>query len=666
MTGDYNLKITHARGKAIPTKYGLVLPTYHPAAILRGYSDFPKLVADFKYARELIGGVPAKHPGESKYLLATHENIDKLTRKLTQYDFLAADIETSGFSPRYDRILSVAVAWEKNKVAIFPDSILHHPAFKWLMEYYSGHWIWHNGKFDASFLWSLGIRVRVDDDTMLMHYCLDENRGTHDLKQLAGDLLGAPDYKDALRPYLHRVSDSFENVPRNVLYRYQAKDADYTLQLYPILRKRLDKDPGLVRLYEELLIPASAFLQRVERAGVWVAQDYLDALEADLAERQEKAHKAILDVVSPYWDAEQYVRDVGAKSIPAEFNPGSPKQLLWALHKEPNGAGRNYSTTNAAVLKDLKQTPLITNLKTYRQMGKALSTYVHGVRDEIEKDGRVHTTYLLHGTTTGRLSSRGPNMQNIPRSAKIRNVFQAPPGRVLVEMDYSQIELRILAYLSNDRFLWSVYEKGRDLHDEVAAALFGPGFTKEQRIRAKFVNFGIAYGRGAGSIANEFNIEFAEASQMIKGWFRRAPQAAQYIKECRQAPILGKTLSSPFGRKRRFGLITAENRNTIENEAVNFPMQSTASDITLTFAMRIDTELRSRWGAAVINLIHDSILIELPEHKDIDGMIRWVRDQMIRHPQEVLNTELPFDVSVSRGRLWGYVSDPKQDPDYKD
>lgn len=653
ITGNHNLKITHERGRVIQTPYGPAIPTIHPAAVLRGYSDFPKLVKDFAYAASLANGMAPKSAGKTTYTVVTEETLPRAVSFLLQKPLLAADIETSGYNPKVDHGLSIAVAWEKNHVAIIPDTLFAHPALRRLFAAKGPRWIWHNGKFDISFLHSTGLAARVDEDTMLMHYALDESRGTHDLKQLSGDLLGAPDYKKELRRYLPRVSDSFSLVPRPVLYRYQARDADCTYQIYHILRRQLEKTPSLVRLYEELLIPASAFLRRVESRGMWVNQEYMNALETTLEGRLANQHDSILREVERYWDPEAYSRETGAKTAPAEFNPGSPLQLRWVLRKNLR---RDIPSTREEILVKLPKSPLVTALLGYRETAKALSTYIKGIRNEIDPDGRVRSTYLLHGTATGRLSSRGPNMQNIPRDKTVRNIFQATPGRLLIEMDYSQIELRVLAHLSGDAFLRDVYMRGRDLHDEVAAALYGPGFNKEQRIRAKFVNFGIAYGRGAGSIASEFGIDFAEAQRMIKEWFRRAPQAAEYIRMCRAAPNLGKTMETVFGRRRRFGLITNENRNALENEAVNFPMQSTASDLTLTFAMRYDRDLKVKWGAEILNLIHDSVLIEVPESANIEYLTAWTADKMRKHPQEVLKTDLPFEVSISKGTLWGDVS----------
>jgi DNA polymerase-1 len=254
-------------------------------------------------------------------------------------------------------------------------------------------------------------------------------------------------------------------------------------------------------------------------------------------------------------------------------------------------------------------------------------------------------------------------MQNMPRVTSgrwgklIRDSFQAAPGHQYLEFDYSQVELRVLAYLSGDKDLQAIYEKGLDLHDEVAAALFGPDFNKEQRIRAKFVNFGIAYGRGAESLASEFKIPKAEGAEMVRGWFHRFPVAHQYLLAQRQAVIDGRTLVTPLGRRRRFGLVTRETLNTLQNEAANFAIQSTASDLTLISAMRLAPVLQDRFSARVVNLIHDSILVEAPEGVPPSSVGVVVQEVMRGTPRHLLRTELPFETSMSWGTAWGSLEE---------
>jgi DNA polymerase-1 len=662
ITGNHNLKITNERGKVIDTEFGSALPTFHPAYILRNPGEFPRLLADFKYAGTLATGVQKKSPGETRWDLVTPENIRRVVDFLIKQPLLACDIETSGYNPRKDRILCFGVGWTKNRVAIFPEELLTGSlsgVVHQLLEAPGPRWIWHNGKFDTSWF-RVGYRInaRVDEDTMLMHYCLNEQRGTHDLEQLGSDYLGAPNWKSQMMAevikagHLKKRSDSYALIPDKILWDYNAKDVDVTLQLFGAVTDELgqSRNAGLVPLYHQVLLPASRFLQQVEAAGVYVDLKTVNALEKSLYQDMRESLAEINSLIAPIWDPQRYQLHTGAMKPPIEFNPGSPKQVLYILRE----IGIRVPNTLDATLRPLAgRHQFVRALLKYKKVNKLLSTYVEGVRDHIQPDGRVHCTYLIHGTTTGRLSSRNPNMQNVPREGRIRNMFQAAPGNTLLEFDYSQVELRVLAYFSGDKFLRTVYQEGRDLHDEVALALFGPGFTQEQRVRAKFVNFGIAYGRGAKSISDEFKIPIDESAEMIRGWFRRAPEAAAYIKHCREAPVLGKTLSTPFGRRRRFGLVTKENLNTLQNEAVNFPIQSTASDLTLISALSSIAYLRQTWDAHITNLIHDSILVEVSEEADLEELSKYVISVMQEVPRFELNTELPFTVTVHTGKRWG-------------
>jgi len=683
LTGNTNLKISQVRGKVIQTPYGLVVPTFHPAALLRNNGEYGRWFSDVQYVAALLNGTKPKDPGKvRKWVIRSSAELRRVVDFLVQQPLLAADIETTGFNPRNDRILCLAVSWAKNKAVVIPldakyltywkwrpTAFLDNPQLRRLLCSPGPKWVWHNGKFDASFFHAHRLPARVDHDCMLMHYALNEQRGTHDLKQLAQDLLGSDDYSQALKPYVPKRSDSFAKIPPLVLFEYGARDVDSTFQIYGILEKEVSRprNVGLDKLYSNLFIPVSAFLEEVEAQGVWVAGPQLDQLERELMQELGAKLRQLTEIATEAgWNPQTFARETGAVKTPRDFNPGSPKQVLWLLRKlgyNPKDR-KGKVTTNQTVLRDVRpRHKFISGLLSYRNTSKALSTYAYGIRDAIDNsDGRVHSTYLIHGTTTGRLSSRNPNMQNIPRTTSgrwgqtIRNIFQAPPGALFLEFDYSQVELRVLALLSGDPELIRVYTEGRDLHDEVALALFGPGFDKEERVRAKFVNFGIAYGRGADSIAAEFKIPRAEGASMIRGWFERFPVAHKYLMEQRQAVVDGRTLASPFGRRRRFGLVTRETLNTLQNEAANFAIQSTASDLTLISGMRIQPYLKS-FSGKVVNLVHDSILVEVPEGYDTGRIGQKVRNVMSETPKRLLHTDIPFEVSMTTGTAWGALKE---------
>jgi len=679
---NYSLKITAERGKAWPAGRSVVVAAFHPAAVLRAFGEYPRFIADLRYAAGFLNGQKIREPGTTRWDLVTPKNIYRVIDVLSRQPYLGGDIETGGFDSYTDPALVLSVAWTKNRVAVFP---LHHPldVGRNLLEVHpwTGHsywkemkqflecdakWIWHNGKYDTEYFHTLGIDARVDEDTMLMHYTLNEQRGTHDLAQLGADYLGAPNWKDAMVEeaiaggYIKKKSDSWAGIPPSIMYPYNARDADITYQLFFELRKEMTKPHpryiGLPKLYEHLLIPASKFLQKVERRGMYVSTEYLDEADELYQARWESERYDILNVVEPLFDVLAYQKATGAGKIKGGvFNPGSPKQVLYVLR---DVLGYRITDTQKETLEKLPKNDLVDALRQWKKTEKIIGTYIQGVQKRIAADGRIHSTYLIHGTVTGRLSSRNPNMQNVPRDPAIRNIFQAPPGHVLVEFDYSQVELRVLAVMADDEFLKGVYRDGRDLHDEVAAAVF-PGWRKdtligkEQRIRAKFLNFGIAYGRGAKAIHEEFGMPFPDAQKMVREWFARAPQAAEFIEQTRRAPQEGRQLKTPFGRRRRFGLVTRDNLVPIQNEAINFPIQSTASDLTLLSAIRMQDQLVKRWGVHITNLVHDSILVEAPKDCNLEEMIAYVKSVMERLPQTILHTDLPFDVNASIGTGWG-------------
>ena len=666
LLGDHSLKITAERGKAFTTERGVVVATFHPALILRSYGEYPRFLADLRYAAGFLHGQVVKTPGTTRWDLVTEQNLNRVVTFLLRQQYLACDVETSGFNPRSDELLVVSVAWTPNRVAVFPKEVLRSDEFRRLFSSPGPRWVYHNQKFDTSFLAQLlapnksNTRLPpLGEDTMLMHYALNEQRGTHDLAQLGADYLGAPNWKEAMyeeaktKGFLTKRSDSYANIPPAILYPYNARDADLTLQLYYALRAELDKpsNVGLPRLYEQLLIPASGFLQDVEAHGMWVSTEYLDQADEAYQARAEAERYDILKIVDPLWDPEVYAKVTGARKVPTAFNPGSWQHKLYVLR---DVLGFRIKDTRKETLEGIvARSPLAVALLRWMKTNKVITTYIRGVQERIDDDGRVHSTYLIHGTVTGRLSSRNPNMQNIPRDATIRNIFQAAPGNVLVEFDYSQVELRILAVFANDTFLKTAFAEGRDLHDEVSIALFGSNFTHEQRIKAKFLNFGIAYGRGAKAIQEEFGMPMEDAQRMVRDWFGRAPEAAEYVANVKRAPQEGRQLKTPFGRRRRFSLVTRDNLVPIQNEATNFAIQSTASDLTLLSAMRMHSTLVNKWGAHITNLIHDSILIEVPAHADLDSMVTYVKEFMSSLPATILHTDVPFVVDAKVGTLWG-------------
>jgi len=651
LTDDFNLKISKEQGRVLKSPFlsgTKLVPMLHPAAVLRAPGDYKLLLGTMHYAKKVLYDSGMPDPGEVGWkVVSSEDDFQEMLRVLSTKKKVGADIETTGLNPRRDEVLVIGIAYEKNKVFVVPYEMLRKEVFDLPLE-----WVWHNGKFDIQFLRRRGYPATVHHDTMLLSYCLNEHGGIHDLGQLSTRVLG-------VAPYKHKVGSKigkggFEALPEEDLFERVAEDADYTLQVFDVLYEKVSASDSLSKLYHEIMIPGSNFLRRVQRNGIYVDRELLQEFKREYKVQLENLMDNILEIAQPWWDPEEYKRDTGAKSAPEVFNPGSTYQLAWLLYDvfglKPRRRGRS---TDKETLERLQgEHPIIDEMLEYRSVAKELSTYIEGVEKHIADDNRVHTTFKLHGTVTGRLSSAEPNVQNQPkRKPAVRNVFQAPPGKKLLEVDYKGAELRVLAHVSGDPDLRNCFIEGRDLHAEVAEALNAP------RIRAKAVNFGIAYGRTEYSFADEFGVSVDEARQYLYDWFARFPKAKEYMDKCARAVVEGKTLVTPFGRHRRFGLITEENLDKLQNEARNFVIQSVASDLTLISGMEAEKPLKDI-GVKIINLVHDSILCECPDDDAVIAQaIQILDDIMSSVPKRKLNSVVPFENDFSVGTRWGSLKE---------
>ncbi len=659
LTGNFDLKITKEQGRVMAGPFGInMVPILHPAAVLRAPGDYKLFYTAMSYAGRLARGGEQLCAGDTQWEVMdtsklVQEVIDYLTANRHDIGLVGCDIETTSLDCRAGDILVVAIAYDKNKAFVIPEELLRRELFT----IPDIQWGWHNGKFDTSFLRRRGLPAIVHQDSMLLSYSLNEQGGVHDLEQLSSRLLGAAPYKHiANKQARDKSKKGFANLPLDVLYERVATDADYTRQCIQKMLPQIETNKELNRLYRELLLPASAFLRRVERNGIYVHLPLLQELKAEYQQHQEELMDKIIDRAMPLWDPELYKKQTGARTAPDVFNPGSTYQLAWLLFErlglKPPIRGKGQSTNKKVLQKMQGQHPIIDEILEYRSVAKELSTYIIGLEERISKDGRAHTTYKLHGTVTGRLSSSQPNVQNQPkRKPRVRNVFQAPPGKWLLEADYRGAELRVLAEVSKDKFLTECFMQGRDLHAEVAKAL------NITRIRAKAVNFGIPYGRTEYSLSEELEVSVEEARRYIHDWFARAPEAAEFLNWCAEAPMEGRTLITPLGRHRRFGLVTAENLRELQREARNFIIQSTASDFTLISAMRAERSLMPL-DAKIINLVHDSILVELPQDMDVVREVVKILEGVMRQtPIDIVQAKVPFEAEFKYGTEWGNLEE---------
>lgn len=582
---------------------------------------------------------------------------------------IAVDIETRDVSWDGNALLAIGIATSDHSAIIFSGAALEARNWQKFFLLESVKFIWHNGKFDIGRLaYVANIKARVDEDTMLQHYVgINETRGTHGLKDLAPLYLQAPHWDDKLQDYKrtwcrqHKVKLSeftYDMIPTEILLPYLAMDCVATYRLHQLFNKLMR--PESQWIYRRL-IEASNVYSQIEQNGIQIDTKYMRNLRTSLMAQRDMAEVGLTQATSELWDPDQYMRETGAKSCnKGVFTYKSPKQLKWIIEKS---LGHAIVDTSAQTLEDIANTgegqssDFVRALMDVRKCNKYLDTYISGYEELMDWDDRIRCSYNLHGTETGRLSCSDPNLQNVPRDKKIKNLMCASPGHILMQLDYSQAELRVLAYLTQDPWLIGVYEQDKDLHDAVALEMYGEGFTKEQRVMAKTINFGLAYGRGPGSIARTFNKTMAEANAIIDRWYRPMPKVREWIQNRRRMADYGDPCVTPFGRERHF-VMDSQNRNHIQNEYINTPIQSLASDFTMLSILKIHEWIQNhdqQEDIKIVATVHDSIILEIdPRIIYVKTIANEFRNIMEDVPsQYIKDWNVPMKADVEVGERWG-------------
>ena len=468
-----------------------------------------------------------------------------------------------------------------------------------------------HGKYDLHVLRRHGVEVDgYADDTMLESFVLNSGSNRHDMDSLAKRFLGydTVKYEDVAGKGAKQIL--FSQVALDDATRYAAEDADVTLRLHRVMSPRLAAEPGLQRVYHDIEMPLVPVLARIEANGVRIDGDELRRQSADLAKRMLAA--------------QQKATELAGRS----FNLDSPKQLqallfdelkLPAVLKTPTG---QPSTNEEALEAIADQHELPRVILEYRGLAKLRSTYTDKLPEMVNPaTGRVHTSYHQAGAATGRLSSTDPNLQNIPirteDGRRIRKAFVAPPGRKLIACDYSQIELRIMAHLSEDPGLVRAFESGADIHKATAAEVFGrrlEDVTGNERRAAKAINFGLMYGMSAFGLARQLGIGRGEAQDYIALYFSRYPGVRDFMERTRQQAREHGYVETVFGRRLYLEYInkgTQGQRAGAERAAINAPMQGTAADIIKRAMIAVDAWLADhRERALMILQVHDELVFE--------------------------------------------------------
>jgi len=509
----------------------------------------------------------------------------------------------------------------------------------------------HNLKYDALVLKRLGIDIVSFDDTMLLSYVLDAGTGGHGMDALSQHWLGHKPiaYKDVAGSGKTRVT--FDRVPIDKATTYAAEDADVTLRLWHVLKPRLAGD-GLVSVYERLERPLLPVLVAMEERGIVVDRQILSRLSGDLAQKAA----ALEDEIKTMADG--------------DFNIGSPKQLgelLFGKLGLPGGTKTKSGqwSTSAQVLEDLAAQghELPRRIVDWRQLTKLKSTYTDALPGFINPEtGRVHTSYALAATTTGRLSSSDPNLQNIPiRTAegrKIRTAFVARPGCKLISADYSQIELRVLAHVADIAQLVQAFADGIDIHAMTASEMFGvpvEGMPSEVRRRAKAINFGIIYGISAFGLANQLSIERSQAGEYIKRYFERFPGIRDYMEATKAFARDRGYVETIFGRRAHYPDIRSPNpqvRAFNERAAINAPIQGSAADIIRRAMVHMDREIAAHdMPVQMLLQVHDELIFEVPD-EDVERSIPMIVSVMENAAMPARVLKVPLKVDARAASNW--------------
>ena len=596
------------------------------------------------------------------YKTISKENeLDELIKKLNEKLIIAVDTETSSLNPQEADLVGVSVCYEANEAFYIPvghkettelkkDLVLKK--LKPILEDESIKKVGQNIKYDFIIFKNHGIELSPIDDTMLLSYTLDAGNNRHNMDTLSELHLGHKtiSYKEIVGTGKKQLN--FSEVDLKSATAYAAEDADITLRLYEILSERVSEEK-LDKIYDVFEKPMIKILSKLETTGIKVDDAYLKKLSKRFEERLIKIEKEIYKISGK------------------EFNIGSPKQLgeiiyndlkITKLKKTKKGS----IATSAKILEDLALTGhKFPNLVLeWRQVSKLKSTYTDALQDHISrKTKRVHTSFLLAATNTGRLASSDPNLQNIPIKTsdgkEIRKAFVTDKNNLLISADYNQIEMRILADMADVKELKKAFKNNQDIHSLTASQVFDVPIAKvtdDFRRKAKAINFGIIYGITQYGLAKQISVSNEEALSFINSYFKKFPEIKDYmnstIKTCRKQGFV----TNIFGRRIHLRGINDKNfsvRAFQERAAINAPIQGSAADIIRLAMIKIDKILEEKKKAKMLLQIHDELIFECLK-KDENEVKKFVKEAMTSVSSSDHHMfSIPLEVSINSGSNWG-------------
>lgn len=608
--------------------------------------------------------VPATVIAKNYQTIVTQDEFEMWLEKLKQADYFAFDTETTSLHAMEAKLVGISVSVAAGEAAYIPlahdylgapeqlslDVVLAElkPLLQLNDEGSNRKVVGQNLKYDAHVLEHYDIDLTaIKADTMLMSYVLNSTGSKHNMDALADKYLGLTTIKFEDVAGKGKKQLTFNQIELEQAAEYAAEDADVTLRLYEVLQPLLDNEASLQSLYMELEQPLLSVLEQIEHQGVFLDQDKLVIQSRQLAETMQALQEQAFGLAGE------------------EFNLSSPKQLqailfekleLPVIKKTPKG----QPSTAEPVLQELAQDyELPQVIMQYRSLSKLKSTYTDALPEQIHPTtGRIHTSYHQAVTATGRLSSSDPNLQNIPirtdEGRKVRQAFVAPEGKKIIAADYSQIELRIMAHLSNDPGLIHAFTEGLDVHRATAAEVFGEALedvTNDQRRNAKAINFGLIYGMSAFGLAKQLKLGRNEAQEYIDAYFERYTGVLEYMNNIRAKAHDDGYVETLRGRRLYLPEINAKNKmlqQAAERTAINGPMQGTAADIIKQAMLDVSAwQKETELDVALIMQVHDELVFEVATD-DVDEACAAIKRIM----ESAAKLLVPLVVDVGVGDNW--------------
>ena len=601
----------------------------------------------------------AKKVNSSYMCISSEDQLKKIVKEASKAKTIAIDTETTGLDYMDTDLVGISLSYKAGEAYYIPikhldDTVnqLHQDLvldiLRPILENSKNKIIGQNIKFDRNVLAKYGIRISsIKNDTMMMSYVLDASATRHNLDALSSYYLNykTSTFEDVAGKGVKQVT--FDQVPINEATHYAAEDADITLRLYEELNPKLETEDSLKKLNEEIEIPLIEVLSEMEQNGAILNSKILKSQSKDLENRIKKLEKKAYEIAGE------------------EFNLGSTKQLreiffeklnYRVIKKTPGG----QPSTDEKVLAELaEEYELPKVLLEHRTLSKLKSTYTDKLPGQISAStGKVHTSFHQAVTTTGRLSSSDPNLQNIPirteDGRRIRQAFEPSKGHRFISADYSQIELRIMAHVSKDIGLLQAFQEGEDVHSKTASEVFGvdiDNVTADLRRNAKAINFGLIYGISAFGLGKQLGISRNLAAEYMAMYFEKYPGVKEYMESTKEFASQNGYVETLFGRRLYLRDINASNamrRQASERAAINAPVQGTAADIMKIAMIKTHKAIKTEEiEAKLILQVHDELILDTPK-KEIDSVIAILTDSMMG----AANLDVPLEIDVGIGDNW--------------